>query len=99
MTYRRAVVAVVLLALVAGGMVIRPGSAGPVVRTEVLDQSPMGVAVDPRTGRAFITTSDANDNGSVSVLDATTGALITTVPVGPGLLPLSVSVDERAGRA
>src|SRR5436305_297740 len=99
MTYRRAVMAVILLVVGAAGMVARPVNAGPIVRTQTLDQSPMGVAVDTRTRRAFITTSDANDNGSVSVLDTGTGALVNTVAVGPGLLPLSVSVDERAGRA
>ena len=59
--------AVVLLVVGAAGMVVRPVNAGPIVRTQMLDKSPMGVAVDTRTARAFITTSDANDNGSVSV--------------------------------
>src|ERR687886_814549 len=99
MTYRRAVLAMLLLAVGAGGLVARPMNAGPIVHTQMLDRSPMGVAVDTRTGRAFITTSDANNNGSVSVLDTHTGALINTIPLGPGLLPLSVSVDERARRA
>src|SRR5438067_3630976 len=99
MTYRRAVMAALLLVVAAGGRVVRPARAGPIVHTQVLDRSPMAVAVDTLTRRAFIPTSDANDNGSVGVLETGNGRLVTAIPVGPGLLPLSVSVDERAGRA
>src|SRR2546430_17461298 len=99
MTYRRAVLAVILLVVGAGGMVARPVNAGPIVRTQTLDKSPMGVAVDTRTARAFITTSDANDNGTVSVLDTRTRAPVATDAVGPRILSPSGSAGGPAGSA
>jgi DNA-binding beta-propeller fold protein YncE len=61
------------------------------------------VAVDERLGRVFVACLD-HDNvhglgegaGAVSVLDATSGALLTTLPVAIG--PAAVAVDDSTQR-
>jgi YVTN family beta-propeller protein len=77
--------------------------SGSLLRTVALAQASRGagglagamaVAVDGRTGRAFVASSDAN---SVSVLDVRTGTVLRTIPVGAH--PLAMAVDERTGRA
>ena len=50
-------------------------------------------AVDERTGRVFICDTD---NKTVSILDAASGRLLRTTPVG--VTPSAVAVDERTGR-
>lgn len=55
------------------------------------------VAVDDRTRRVFVANGgDSQHNGSVSVLDATTGAVLRTV--SPGLHPDSVAIDAQRSR-
>ncbi len=62
----------------------------------------INVAVDQRRGRVFVinqTATAALNNavhGSVSVLDATTGRLLRTIPVGRH--PISLAVDEATAR-
>jgi len=65
---------------------------------------PGPMAVDTHTRRVFVTSLGAMDAaghltgpGSVSVLDAQSGMLLRTVPVG--VEPAVIAVDERAGRA
>lgn len=68
-----------------------------------LRDEPTALAVDERLGRVFVACLD-HDNvhglgigaGAVSVLDATSGALLTTLPVGIG--PLAVAVDDSTQR-
>jgi YVTN family beta-propeller protein len=68
-----------------------------------LRDEPTALAVDERLGRVFVACLD-QDNvhglgvgaGAVSVLDATSGALLTTLPVGRG--PSAVAVDESTQR-
>jgi YVTN family beta-propeller protein len=55
------------------------------------------VAVDDRTQRVFVANSgDSLDDGSVSVLDAASGAVLRTV--FPGVHPSSVAIDPQRGR-
>src|SRR5437764_4375684 len=70
-----------------------PGPAGsPVLATVRVGPNPVAVAVDPRSRHVLVVNggvqADANGNllgpGSVSLLDATTGAVLRTVPAGRG---------------
>lgn len=60
-------------------------------RTQV-GKTPLALACDTRTNRAFVTNQDSN---TVSVLDATTGRLLRTVRVGQ--IPGAIVVAERVG--
>ncbi len=79
-------------------------SSGPVVlRTVRVGLHPGAIAVDERTRRAFVVdegrdavNGHAGARGSVSVLDAATGAVLRTTAVGVGAN--AVAVDEQAGR-
>ena len=55
--------------------------------------SPAELAVDGRTGRVFVANRDDN---TVSVLVATSGAVLRTIAVGPR--PSALAVDEQTGR-
>ena len=83
--------------------VIDPGS-GRVLRTIQLNAASGAVAVDPRRGRIFVVSSPSSDSsasptghGSVTILDAETGSVLRTLPVGVD--PIAVAVDEGTGRA
>jgi len=56
---------------------------------------PVTPVVDTRTGRVFVA-NDGGGTGSVSVLDARSGALLRTVTVGPH--PFVMAVDGRSSR-
>jgi len=56
---------------------------------------PVTPVVDTRTGRVFVA-NDGGGTGSVSVLDAPSGALLRTVTVGPH--PFVMAVDGRSSR-
>ncbi len=78
--------------------------SGALLRTVTVGPHPFAMAVDGRSGRVFVTSLGAMDAtgyltgpGSVSVLDARSGTLLRTVPVG--VEPAVIAVDERAGRA
>src|SRR5690349_730749 len=81
------------LTLLAGVVARRGAVANPVLRTIAVGQSPAALAVDERTGRAFVVNSGDN---TVSVLDTRTATLLRTI--GVGWAPLTIAVDERAGR-
>ena len=55
------------------------------------------IALDERTNRVFVNCNSCGRNSSsvIDVLDATSGALLHVVPVGPG--SQAVAVDETAG--
>lgn len=94
-----AAVAILILALVVGGVVaLRRTSASPIVRTVAVGKSPTALLLDERTHRAFVVNSDSND---VTVIDTRTGALVCTTRVGPrpaGGPRGMAAVDERTGR-
>ena len=77
------------------------------LRTVMVDWDPTGAAVDARSGRVFVLNRgkpapgrSTSLQGSVSVLDATTGRLVRTVAIGVvGGDPVPVPVvDEQSGR-
>jgi len=90
----------------------RPGSvtmvdegSGAVLRTVTVGQSPVALAFDAPARRVFVLTAGRIDTsvgfasvrGSVSVLDAVTGALVRTLEVGP--VPITVSGSGAAPSA
>src|SRR5919199_2311127 len=83
------VVLVVLTGLVAAHLT----DVSPVVSTVPVGSTPVSLAVDARTGRAFVVN---NGDNSVSVIDSARGTLLRTVGVGPG--PTAVVVDEPGRR-
>lgn len=108
---RRGIGVVLLLALPAIGMlsvaVSMTQAHGPIVRTIAVGQvsgggsthvTQMDLALDAATRRAFV--SNADDD-TVSVLDVDSGALLSTVTLGPrgiaGYNPMPVVADPRDG--
>lgn len=89
-----------------GSVLVLDTRAGRLLRTVTLGTDPGFVAVDAQRGRVFVlnggTASNVNgvvhphDDGSISVLDAATGAITRTIPAGgnPGL----AAVEPRSGR-
>lgn len=89
------------LAALTGLGMARPVVADPVVSTVTLAQNPTAIAIDARTGRAFVATADPIANASaVAVFDTASGRLLTTTHIGlnAGQNPGPLAVDERAGR-
>ncbi len=75
---------------------------GALLRTMAVGQSPEALAIDKHTGRVFVINSATDsygvptDQGSVTVLDAHSGTIRGTIPVGWG--PKAVAIDEQRGR-
>jgi YVTN family beta-propeller protein len=91
----RLLTAGLLLALLAGVvMAAHDGDAPALVSTTPVRTLPVAMAVDPRSGHAFVANSG---DDSVSVLDAHSGRLLRTVAVVAA--PTTVLVDGRIGRA
>lgn len=96
-TMRGAVIGVVLVAAVGGGVMWTQGQETYAPGTIAVGVQPQGVAVDVRVGRAFVATAGVNgDSHTISVLDTLRGTLLRTVNVGSG--PWSVAVDQQTGR-
>jgi YVTN family beta-propeller protein len=45
---------------------------------------PFGVAVDPAAGTVYVANADFGSHSTVSVIDAATGNVTRTIPVGYG---------------
>ncbi len=79
---------------------------GAVLRTVRVGQGPVSLAFDAPTGRVFVLCAGrvnfadgySGGGGSVSVLDAATGALLRMLPVGPTPLTVSGSGTSPTGR-
>ncbi len=73
---------------------------GRVARSRVAKEvvGRQGIAIDERTGRVFVVNAGyaSQGRGNVAVLDARSGRLLRTTPVG--LYPVAAVTDERAGR-
>jgi len=76
---------------------------GSLLRTVSIGLCPQKAALDVQSNRLFITNAGVTDQqragtgrGTVSVLDATTSAVLRTVRVG--IWPYALAVDARAGR-
>ncbi len=93
MRVRRGALGLAALALFAGILAVSRASASPVLATVPLGTAPIAIAVDARTGRAFVVN---NGDNTVSVFDTHMGTLLRTVAVGQN--PTGIAVDERAGR-
>jgi len=114
---RRLVLLAALMASFGGGIaaarVLAPAPAPgtvlpgvtPLVRTVFVGQTVGTLAVDGRTGRAFVVARSEPIRGSVPqmvvrMLDTTTGALLRTVVLGTagGIGTSVMAVDQRTGR-
>jgi len=89
---------------VSGTVTVLDAHSGAVLRSVAVGVHMSAMAADARSGRIFISSVGSTDAagyltgpGSVSVLDASSGRLLRTVPVGWD--PTHVVVDEQAGRA
>lgn len=93
-----------IFVLASGGasVVMLDRQSGLVLRTIPVGQFPVAVALDPRRGRAYVVSRDSassfnpTDTGSVSVIDARSGVVLRTIPVGVD--PVAVAVDPESGR-
>src|SRR5918912_4484506 len=86
-------------------------ATGTLLRTVAVGRDPLALAVDERTGHVLVANNDLglqdqlslalnccpHGKGSLTMLDARSGAIQRTVRVG--LSPLDIAVDERVGRA
>ena len=82
------VVLVALASLLVAGRLQAP----PAVRTIAVGRVPMAVVVDARTRRVFVANYGA---ASVTMLDATSGAVLATVAVAPYPSALAVATTAR----
>jgi len=87
----------------AGSLSTFDAATGALVRTTRVGVGPVQMALDVAAQRLYVLNRgpldgerNATQPGSVSVLDAATGALVRTTPVGVGADALAV--DERHGR-
>jgi DNA-binding beta-propeller fold protein YncE len=86
------------------GVSVLDSWTGQVRRTLAAGGPASAVAVDGRRGRVFVAHKGPTDStgtpigtGSVSMLDARSGAVLRTMSVG--VAPVALAVDERTGRA
>lgn len=100
---RGAVAGATLLAtLVGGGAAYRTATARAATRTIGVGATPWAMAVDPRSGHAFVVNRGADGNGAptgaghVTMLDLRDGTVLRTVAVGTD--PRAIAVDPAAGR-
>jgi len=77
--------------MAAGTVSVLDARSGRLVRAVPVGSRPMGIVVDERTGRAFISN---NLGGSISVIDTRVGRLLATRAVGPA--PDAMAVDQQA---
>jgi len=89
-------------------------SSSPLLRTIQVSPDPFGLAVNERTGRVFVASNGTRGRGGgtgqgrLSVLDATTGRIVRTIPLGNvnyrvqpeinTLATTAMAVDERTNR-
>src|SRR5205823_1131938 len=95
---RRRMMLVLLLVVVLTSIgVVQQANTAPVVRTISVRGEPVALALDARTGHAFIVTS----TNSVLVLDTRGGAVERTIALDASFAPPAqglVTVDLRTGR-
>jgi DNA-binding beta-propeller fold protein YncE len=87
----------------AGTLSVLDARTGALLRTVITGIAPSAVAVDAQTSRVFVANAGSLDgqgrsrgDGSVSMLDARTGAVLRTLPTVQS--PSVLAVDARAGR-
>lgn len=82
-----------------GGLTSRP-STRLLLGTVRVDQLPVAVTIDVGAGRVFVVSYQSGPHslgGSVSMLDAQTGTVLSHAPLG--MHPGAIAVDGRTGRA
>lgn len=105
LTYGLLTAGLALVVACIGGTAINHGGMQPVLATSVVGRVPVVVAVDEATGRVFVANRASHD---VSVLDASTGRVLRTIPLGNDpytiahftwpLSPIVLAVDTRTAR-
>lgn len=87
----------------ASGLSMLDAATGAVLKRIDVGEFPTAVLVDAQRGRAFVThrdvvnsSGDPIGNGSLSVLDTTSGTVLDTVPVGWG--PAALALDASTGQ-
>lgn len=91
---RRAAALALLVPLVLGMRSVVASPAAPAVRSVALTGTPQDVALDSRTGYAFV----LNDDATVGVVDLARARLVRTLGrTGVGMFP-SMALDARTGR-
>ena len=90
---RAARAGLVLLVALASLSVVSRLQVPPTVRTTAVGRVPTAVAVDAHTRRVFVANLGSN---TVSMLDATSGAVLATISVSPH--PSALAVATTAGR-
>lgn len=85
-------------------VVVVNGRTGAILRRFPVPANPISLAVDSQTGRVLVGSAGPLDssgipttNGTVSVLDGTTGRMLRTLQVG--FTPTDITVDEQHRRA
>ncbi len=84
-----------------GSVSVLDAATGHLVRTTRIGVHPLQTALDDTTGRVYVLNQGALSKagglgpGSVSVLDAATGHLVRTTPVGVGVATLAVDAQRR----
>jgi len=76
------------------------GRTGKIVATITTGPGPKAIAVNPKTGRVYVTEQTGTDGGqAVAVIDGHTRKLLATIPVGPYQKyydnPLGLAVNAR----
>jgi len=87
-----------------GSVSVLDATTGALVRTTRVGMDPVQAVLDMTAGRLYVLSQEPFESGttgpvrpgSVSVLDATTGALVRTTRVG--INAVALAVDERHGR-
>jgi DNA-binding beta-propeller fold protein YncE len=85
---------------VVGHVKVLDGRTGKVVATITTGPGPKAIAVNPKTGRVYVTEQTGTDGGqAVAVIDGHTRKLLATIPVGPYQKyydnPLGLAVNAR----
>lgn len=88
----------------SGRVGVLDAGSGRLLRATAVGRNPTAIVVDVRHNRVVVTNAGAVDgrfmpvgDGSMSILDATTGGVIRTIPVHGG--PVAVGIDEARDRA
>lgn len=90
---------VLAAAAIIGGVVVLVSRVGDsrALSVVTVGRSPLALALDTRTRHVFVVNNDGSPTGTVSMLDAATGALLKTIPVGQ--FPTRIVVDEGSAHA
>src|SRR5579884_1762043 len=92
----RAVVVTRATRTAPGAVLMLDARSGRLVRSDAGQGD--AVAIDARTGRAFVAASDPNGNGSVRSISMQSGIVLRTTALTITTVPVPIAVAEQAGR-